>query len=667
MHVGLILYSKRREIMVPRLGILTVLFALILFVATPLLWASWIEDGVTICTAVNDQDSPMIVSDGSGGAIITWHDVRGGSAYDIYAQRIDSLGNVLWTADGVPICTALYIQYDPTIVSDGSGGAIITWQDYRNGTDYDIYTQRVNVSGNIQWTVDGVPICTAANAQFYPTIVSDGSGGAVITWQDYRSGAGYDIYTQRVDDSGNVQWTADGVTICTAGNDQLYPKIISDASGGAIITWYDYRYGNNDIFAQSVDVSGNVRWTAHGVIICSATDSQRNPAIATDGAGGAVIIWHDNRSGTDYNIYAQRVDTAGNVQWTADGVAVCSAANNQLRPTIVYDGTGRAMISWYDYRNGTDYNIYTQCVDTSGVVQWTADGIPICTAAVGQYYPTIISDGIGGVVIAWDDYRSGAYDIYAQRVDATGTAQWTADGVAVCTAADDQSSPAIISDGAGGAIIVWEDYRNVSHYDIYVGGVNEPGDIKVPTFLAGFSCDVTNGVVIVRWNLSETEQDMAFLIERSEEKRNEWHPIFPVEIVLDGFGYTFVDRSCAAGKTYQYRVIVVERNERRILFETDCVTVPIAALTLDQNSPNPFKLQTVISFHLPMDTRVKLGIYDIRGRSVAVLLDGIRPAGANQIGWDGRNNRGESVSSGVYLYRLESEKHILTRKMMMIK
>ena len=139
------------------------------------------------------------MSDGSGGAIITWEDIRNLSTTttDIYAQRVNSTGSTLWTLNGVSICTAGNNQSYPTIESDGSSGAIITWDDYRNG-NYDIYAQRVNNTGSTLWTLDGVAICTAGNTQRYPMIVSDGSGGAIITWWDYRTGTNYDLYAQRV-------------------------------------------------------------------------------------------------------------------------------------------------------------------------------------------------------------------------------------------------------------------------------------------------------------------------------------------------------------------------------------------------------------------------------------------------------------------------------------
>jgi Secretion system C-terminal sorting domain len=399
------------------LAFLTVVFSigLIPFVAR----AQWPLDGVVLCTAANSQYTPTIVPDGAGGAIVTWHDYRSGTNADIYAQRVNASGVPQWTADGVALCTAASDQHDPTVVSDGAGGAVITWLDDRNGLDVDIYTQRVNASGVPQWTADGVALCTAANSQYTPTIVSDGAGGAIVTWSDYRSGTS-DIYAQQVNASGVPQWTADGVAL-TAASDQYTPTIVSDGAGGAIITWLDDRNGLDiDIYTQRVDASGVPQWTADGVALCAAASDQHDPTIVSDDAGGAIVTWYDDRSGAS-DIYAQRVDASGAPQWTADGVALCSAANTRSSPTIVSDGAAGAIVTWYDYRSGTNSDIYARRVNASGVPQWTADGVALCTAASNQYYPTIVSDGAGGAIVTWQDYRSGTnFDIYAQRVDASG-------------------------------------------------------------------------------------------------------------------------------------------------------------------------------------------------------------------------------------------------------
>jgi hypothetical protein len=419
--------------------------------------AQWQLDGVPVSTAANNQQNPTVVSDGLGGAIVTWQDARSGTA-DIYAQRVNASGVAQWTASGVALCTAAFDQYTPTIVSDGSGGAIVTWYDYRSGTNNDIYAQRVNALGVAQWTANGVALCTAANDQYIPTIVSDGSGGAIVTWYDLRSGTNFDIYAQRVNALGVAQWTANGVALSTAAFDQSSPTIVSDGSGGAIITWQDARSGLFDIYAQRVNASGVAQWTANGVALCTAAGDQFYPTIVSDGSGGAIVTWQGD-------IYAQRVNALGVTQWTANGVALCTAANDQYSPTIVSDGSGGAIVTWYDYRSGPA-DIYVQRVNASGVAQWTANGVALCTAANDQWSPTIVSDGSGGAIITWQDYRSGPTDIYAQRFNALGVAQWTANGAALSTAANDQLSPTIVSDGLGGAIVTWQDARSGTA-DIY--------------------------------------------------------------------------------------------------------------------------------------------------------------------------------------------------------
>jgi hypothetical protein len=177
---------------------------------------------------------------------------------------VDAAGVPQWTLDGVALCTAANNQEFPTIASDGAGGAIVTWQDGRNGnnnaTNFQVYAQRVNAAGVPQWVADGVALSTVVNDQgFGPVIVSDGAGGAIVGWLSGPGGPGsYYIYAQRVNAAGVPQWTAGGV-LC-AGQICNPPMIVSDGAGGAIVTWQDGRNGpfNQDIYAQRVYASGGI-------------------------------------------------------------------------------------------------------------------------------------------------------------------------------------------------------------------------------------------------------------------------------------------------------------------------------------------------------------------------------------------------------------------------
>ena len=459
-----------------------------------------------VCTADSEQKRPQLVSDGEGGGVIVWEDARTGSDYDIYAQRLDASGHVLWPANGIAVCKAIGLQHFPQITADSAGGYIVTWYDRRNGKNYDIYAQRIDANGISKWTRDGVAICTAEADQYDPIPVSDGRGGAIIIWQDRRGGNDYDIYGQRIDANGRLQWDTNGNVICAEKHDQENPRPVPDGKGGVVVTWQDRRGGNNyDIYAQRIDARGVVQWTANGIEICTAPEDQKSPESVSDDTGGTVITWQDKRKGGDYDIYAQRIDISGTIQWTANGVAICTADNSQYDPRLASDGSGGAIIAWQDYRKGADctfdafaqqtdhkpemcdikhlndWNIYVQYINSSGKIQWAANGISLCTSNVDQFKPQLISDGIGGAIITWRGAdKENDQNIYAQALTPSGKVKWNAAGVAVSTAPGDQFDPLLTTDGRGGAIIAWYDKRKGNAFDIYAQSVCVSGEIGCP-------------------------------------------------------------------------------------------------------------------------------------------------------------------------------------------
>ena len=438
--------------------------------------AGWLPDGTPLCTFPGDQHIGRAVSDGSQGTIVVWSDNRSDAGTDIYAQRVDINGNALWTPEGVAVCTAAGSQYNPRLTSDGAGGAVIAWLDASSGQN-DIYAQRIDASGHVLWAINGVAVSTETGNQISPTLVPDGGGGAIIAWQDYRSGTNYDIYAQRIAGSNGAQlWAAGGREICVAAGSQYYPEAVSDGTGGAIIAWHDYRGGNYDIYAQHVNTAGVRLWTIDGVAVTVAANNQVYPKVTSDGAGGAIIAWHDYRSGSNYDVYAQRMTSGGTASWTANGVAVSTATNSQSDPQLISDGAGGAIITWQDGR-GSDNDIYTQRVNSAGTPLWTANGVLVCGMAGAQSRPALASDGSGGAIIVWEDYRpGGSSDIYAQKIASTGVVQWSATGIAISSAYGYQEIAQIVSDNFGGAIIAWQDGRGGTFYDIYAGHVDGDGN-----------------------------------------------------------------------------------------------------------------------------------------------------------------------------------------------
>lgn len=376
---------------------------------------------VVVISATSQEIRPVIISDGAGGAIVAWS--RPNETYDdynIYAQRVDAAGAVRWTAGGAPICTAGGNQHHPTVAPDQAGGAVITWQDERSSPEPDIYAQRIDASGAVMWTPNGTAVCATAGWQTEPVIAGDGAGGAIIAWTDSRLGTGYyDVFAQHVSALGSGLWTANGTPVCAAADEQSGVNIISDGVGGAIVSWQDYRNGGvtqYDIYAQRLSGGGASLWAFDGQAICATADFEYTPCLAGDGSGGAIFAWYNYVSSSgSMDLFAQRINATGSVMWASSGVPICTAAGTQNGPAVTRDGAGGAIITWTDSR-GANSDIYAQRVNGAGAIQWAANGIAIATAAPSQSAPTIATDGTGGAIIAWMEQRG----IYASQVGANG-------------------------------------------------------------------------------------------------------------------------------------------------------------------------------------------------------------------------------------------------------
>jgi hypothetical protein len=192
-------------------------------------------------------------------------------------------------------------------------------------------------------------------------------------------------------------------------------------------------------------------------------------------------------------------------------------------------------------------------------------------------------------------------------------------------------------------------------------------NIDVPTLLRNSSVSFEGSFVEVAWVLSEAGIDMKSFVLRSVEGNGVFETLRDPDIQTEGLAFTFRDKDFEPGLTYVYRVDVEDEDGRRILFETDPVSIPAVSIALYQNHPNPFNPSTTISFVLPEKAETKLSIYDVEGRLVRTLSDGILDAGIKEYEWDGRDARGDLVSSGVYFYQLKSGKKVLTKKMVLLK
>jgi hypothetical protein len=715
--------------------------------------AQWAVNGNPVCTATGAQDNVRIAANGLDGAVMVWQDNRGSST-DIYARQIWLLGPAEWTPNGVALCTAAGNQINPKIVHDGFGYLLYTWEDYRSGTA-DIYAAITDRLGNIFTQTDGFAISTAAGAQQYSALTTNSLGMAYVAWADSRAGNN-DIYAQAFNVSNHAFWTGNGLAISTAAGDQAFPALAPDGTDGLYLVWDDLRNGNHDIYGQHVNISGQLLWSANAGI-CVQSAPQTSPMIVSDGAGGVIIAWQDQRNGVNVgSIYAQHVNAAGSPLWSANGIPIAVSTDIMVLPKMISDGAGGAIVVWEDYRNfaTTGPDVYAQRVNGAGSVLWAVNGAAVCTAPYAQSSVDIAPDGANGVVVAWQDAGSlGPADVYAQRMNAAGSPTWTANGIPVSTAAGNQFNVAIAQSDAGGSIVSWEDRRTGGIADVYAQRIdtglgqyghpeayitsivdvpNDQGGFVRIAFQAGdgdlpgveyeihdyqypgdvvglvtgdgsasYTADVLtwgvgvpNGYYIFSNGYSNVVQGTSFdnlappaptlSGQRSGLNVNlSWNSTagdianYTVERADMGVLTTVATTSYTDTNPphielhYRVRATDVHGNAGPLSNEVVLATLTGVedissgpkVLTVLPNSPNPFHASTAFRFGMPKEGRVQVEVYDAAGRRVASHDLGQLPAGWRDLTVDGRDDGGHLLASGVYFCRVSAAGETHTSKM----
>ncbi len=471
-------------------------FALLLI--SPLrLEAAWPVDGLPVCTvdAVHSGDI-VAVEDGSGGAIFVWCDSRNGNS-DIFAQRVDREGNVLWTTDGAPVCTISGAQQSPCAVSDGTGGVVIAWTDYRGGPS-DIYAQRLDAGGTRMWLPSGNAICTAANDQDTPVMTTDGAGGAIIAWYDHRAGSNH-IYTRRIDIDGDVYWTVWGEPVCTLAASRDGLQIASDGAGGAYIAWYDSRNSSFDIFCELVTSDGKMVNGSDGYNVCDDYAGQFYPRLINFAPSQVIIAWEDTRNGTS-DLYVQRLNGLS-ASWVPNGTHIANAGTAYISTAM--DEGDCIVFCWPSYRDGS-YSIFAQRLHLNGTTDWPLSGIPVCESLDDQREPIVISDDTGGTIALWGHSTVINVEFRAQNLDSGGNLLWDEESVKICDIPYSMADHVAVRDGEGGALAAWRDSR-LGYTGIYVQRLDRHGYFGSPEPVIDSAGDIPldqGGKIELTWNAS---------------------------------------------------------------------------------------------------------------------------------------------------------------------
>jgi len=500
------------------------------------------------------------------------------------------------------------------IAVDNTGNVYVTGSCYNPWTNWDYATFKYDSSGHQQWEAlyDG-PGHHRDNAV---AIAVDNTGNVYVTGKSFGSVSGFDYATVKYSSSGHQQWVAryDGPASFT---DEVR-DIAVDGSGNVYVTGYSKGSGTYyDYATVKYNTSGIEQWVARDY---GPGIDDKAAAIAVDDAGNVYVtgISTGPETGDDYMTikYNSSDPRAG---WVAryNGPG---GFEDRARD-IAVDNTGNVYVTGYSYTSTTHYDYLTVKYDSSGHQQWVAR------------YDGSASGEDEAVAIALDD---------AGNVYVTGSSEgsWTS------------SDYATVKYNSSGDVLWVARYDGPANYqDRAVAiAVDNTDNVYVTGSIYGSGTTHYN-YTTVKYNSSGVQQWVAMYNgpgSGEDEAR---------ALALDDAGNVYVTGSSeGSGTDDDYATI--KYSQQTGIAEAS-VDAPEYQLEVTQLASEP-----VITYTLPVDTRISLKLYDVTGQLVRTLVSGSQKAGTHTIYWPVTHPK---TPSGVYFVRLETSNRSATAKLVVAR
>lgn len=600
----------------------------------------------------NAQDfARKVCVDNSGNIIVTGNTAVSTNDYQYATVKYNFSGSVQWIAyyNG-PL--GFSNDYATGLATDASGNIYVTGISPSASGSPDFYTIKYNSIGVQQWFARFGDVYGGSSQ---PEVAVDASGNVYVTGGARNGGTDLDYVTIKYNNSGIQQWAL------RYGNTSVpdaAAMIKLDQQGNILITGSSHNGNNNDYATIKYTPLGLVDWVQR--YNAPGNGDDYSSSLAVDNSGNVYVAGYSTGSGTGIDYAALKYASNGAQQWVSRYSS--PGVFNEYANSLALDNSGNIYITGSGSTSTNSGDYLTVKLNNSGTYQWAVrynNGMPsgyhsayhIICDPYGYLYVTGASSG------GSTDYATVKYD------PVNGDTVWTKryDGPA---AGYDQTffmsidnSGNVYVTGYSAGFGTMTDYATVK----YVQAPNAPSGLT--------AIGVTNNQINLNWS-DNSNNEVRYLIERSTNAGGNWLLRDSVNANITAYS----DMGLLQNTVYHYRVRTYNSVGYTAYSNTSFdTTLNVTGITsngeipiefrLEQNYPNPFNPVTKIKFDIPQSLQnVKLAVYDLLGRQVAMLVDQQLQAGKYEVELDG--NR---LSSGTYFYRLKAGSFTEIKKMILIK
>ncbi|MCC5823676.1 MAG: hypothetical protein LAT64_10915 [Phycisphaerales bacterium] len=314
--------------------------------------AQWTDDpGLNTPVVVKAGDQTVVKTGvGPDGSSWTgWFDFAPGGI-QVRVQRLDADGNQTFDPEGLLVSAnpqnTSTVDWDLRV--DDDGNCMLAFTDIRAGSDLDVYAYLIAPDGQMLWGADGVTVSDNDAFEADPRIIRLAGGDYAVVWPRFQTNPG--LVMQRISPAGVKAFAGDGVMLSAVGTEApAFVEIEPTSDGGFIAAWIRNTatfMSPRHVWAQKFDADGAAQWGTSPIVVSDATSVPiaHRPRVINDGSDGAVIAWHDTRTGS-FNAFVQRISPGGSVLFAANGQpASDEAGRQQLDPAIAMAPSGDIMM-----------------------------------------------------------------------------------------------------------------------------------------------------------------------------------------------------------------------------------------------------------------------------------------------------------------------------------
>jgi hypothetical protein len=691
---------------------------------------AWPASGRALCTAPGAQFVPHLATDGAGGVIAVWTDRRDSvtNRSDLYGTRVRANGTLdpAWPVNGRAIYAGPLNQSVTDVVPDGSGGVIVLDQDSRNSstTSTDVYALHVLGNGTLDpaWPAGGAAVVVAPGTQQFPLAVTDGVGGAYVSWD----AGGVDARMTHLLANGTIHpaWPVGGLSLDPTAGYLQDIQFVADGQGGVIAACESFADPSDttaSIVVRHVLANGQFdsTWPANGLRIQDPVESRSlnpglftNSAMVPDGHDGVILSYVAAPSyfqnPTDFRITRVRGGGVVDADWNGVGRRWATPPSRPFAVSPLANGDGTTTLVWSDLRDSavSYVDVYAQRLTDDGHLGLAAPAI--------HSVKDVPNDQGGRLTLTWyasayDTLPAGPVDWYDvwRQIDASVAARVRQAGAGRLWPGTGPPRPGDVRAGPNATQDVFWEFmgsvpaRGVINYaltvntradssasgparevyvvdgrstalGLYVASDPDSGyslDNIPPVAPAPFTATYTAGSgSVLAWG-NNVEPDLAgYRLYRGSTAS--FTPS-PATLVYDGVNTTAHD---GGGPAY-FKVGAYDRSGNIGPFATvlsggsvgiDPDGVP-RALALARTGANPTLGGASLRMELPHATAVRVQVFDAQGREVRRLVDAVQRAGSWPLRWDGRDATGSDAHAGLYFIRMQAEGRALEQRVVLLR